>query len=216
MVWTGIHGGRTFLCTWCTDGHRISRRDSAASRHSAHECQQCNVSAWGCHTTCCTCYEFLQHHNVKTLLWPAGLSDLNPTELLWHALHHGMRRRNPTPQILPQLLTALQHEWQYIPRVVPRLIASTCRRCQAVIRVRSGYNRYWHFAYPYVTLMPVCTFHVHSQRYCFGYAQSNPLHMASWYLVACNMTTNFIKFRKLMFLSFFNLIYYGRGVSQVN
>ena len=33
-------------CDRCIDGHQISRRDTAASRHSAHERPQWNVSAW--------------------------------------------------------------------------------------------------------------------------------------------------------------------------
>ena len=58
----------------------------------------------------------------------------------------------PPPQRVTQLLTALQHGRLNITRrVVQRLIASMCRRCQVVIRARGGHNRYRHFGHPCVT-----------------------------------------------------------------
>ena len=69
--------------------------------------------------------EFLQHHNVRTLLWPARSPDLNPIEHLWDILNQRVHRKYTytPPQTLPKLLTVLQHEWQNIPRVVQRLVA---------------------------------------------------------------------------------------------
>ena len=54
-----------------------------------------------------------------------------------------------TTQTLPRLLTALCYEWQYIPpHIAQRFIASTRRRCQAVLRARGGYNQYRHVCQP--------------------------------------------------------------------
>ena len=51
--------------------------------------------------------------------------------------------------------------------------------------------------------MAVYMFQFDSQRYCFGYVQSN-LPMASWYLTACIMSTSFvIKLWKSNYVSFF-------------
>ena len=147
MVWAGIHhGGRTALVHVAGTLTGIRYRDEILQHHVIphmnvnggmfqHDNARPHVARVN--------QEFLQRHNVPTLPWPARSPDLNPIEHLWDALDQRVRRRHPPPQTLPELLAALQNEWQNIPqRVVDRLIASMRRRCQAVIRARGGHNRY--------------------------------------------------------------------------
>lgn len=147
MVWAGIHhAGRTPLVHVAGALTGIRYRDEILQPHVIphinangglfqHDNARPHVAR--------VCQEFLQRNQVNTLPWPARSPDLSPIEHLWDDLDRRVRRRNPPPQTLPQLLVALQQEWQNIPqRVVQRLIASMRRRCQAVIAARGGHNRY--------------------------------------------------------------------------
>ncbi len=88
--------------------------------------------------------EFLQHHNVTVLPWPAKSPDLSPIEHLWDVIGRRVRGRDVQPQTLDALFIALQDEWRAVPRAVIRnLIQSVPRRCQSVIRRHGGHTRYW-------------------------------------------------------------------------
>ena len=87
--------------------------------------------------------DFLQHHNVTVLPWPAKSPDLSPIEHLWDVIGRRVRDRRVQPQTLDALFLTLQEEWRTVPRaVIRKLIQSIPRRCQAVIRKHGGHTRY--------------------------------------------------------------------------
>ena len=86
---------------------------------------------------------YLQNNNIPVLPWSSKSPDLNPIVHLWDELDRRVRERQPVPQLLQQLVVALQAEWTNIPlQVIRNLTSSMGRRCQAVIDVRGGHTRY--------------------------------------------------------------------------
>ena len=58
-------------------------------------------------------------------------------------LDRRVRQMNPPPQSLQEVFMALQNEWQHtLQCAIQKLVASTCRRCAAVIAARGGHNQY--------------------------------------------------------------------------
>ena len=83
--------------------------------------------------------EFIQRHNVQTLILATHSPNSNAVEYL-----RGAPEESTTTHTLPQLLTALQHERQNIAQCVEeRLIASMRRRRQAGTRARGEILRFW-------------------------------------------------------------------------
>lgn len=89
------------------------------------------------------CTAFITQENIPTLPWPAFSPDLSPIEHLWDVLDRRIRNREPQPGNIPQLLQALQEEWEAIPQnQIRRLVNSMRRRIAAVIQARGGHTRY--------------------------------------------------------------------------
>lgn len=62
---------------------------------------------------------------------------MNPIERLCDELDRHVRPRQTQPQTLPQMAQALHAGWATIlKRVVPYLVASVGRRCQAVVALQ--------------------------------------------------------------------------------
>lgn len=149
MVWAGItHAGRTELKVVEGRLTGVRYRDEIldhivrpfiANHGNRHTFQQDNAR---CHTAR-VCTDFLQHHNIDVLPWPALSPDMSPIEHLWDELDKRVRRRVPQPESLAQLRVALLQEWNNIPQAVIRnLIESMRRRLVAVIAARGGHTRY--------------------------------------------------------------------------
>lgn len=89
------------------------------------------------------CTDFLAQQNIDVLPWPAFSPDLSPIEHLWDNLDRRVRRRQPPPGTVQQLLQALQEEWAAIPQPQIRtLINSMRRRITAVLQTHGGHTRY--------------------------------------------------------------------------
>ena len=94
------------------------------------------------HTTRLT-QDFLRQEGINVLLWPSKSPDLNVIEHLWDELGRRVRRRQQTPQTLRQLSTALQQEWDNIPRrTVRRLCSSMRSRLRHCLQNYGGHTRF--------------------------------------------------------------------------
>ena len=62
------------------------------------------------------CTQLLEAENVFVLLWPAYSPDMSAIEPVWDALDQYVRQRVPVPANLQQLRTAIEEEWDDIPR----------------------------------------------------------------------------------------------------
>ena len=86
------------------------------------------------------CTQFLEPDNVLVLPWPAYSPNMSPIE---HALHRRVRHRVPVPDNIQQLRTAIEEEWDNIPRAtINSLINSMRRRCFALHETYGGHTRY--------------------------------------------------------------------------
>ena len=65
----------------------------------------------------------------------------------------GLPKTMATYPTWPHQTTDILYIYIYIKNTI--MIASMRRRCQAVIGANDGHIRYWHFAHPYVTHMPL-------------------------------------------------------------
>lgn len=87
--------------------------------------------------------EYLSEVGITVMGWPARSPDMNPIEHLWDELKRRVRARDPAPETLGQLKTAIQEEWDNIPQhKIVTLIRSMRNRMEAVIRARGGNTRY--------------------------------------------------------------------------
>ena len=97
-----------------------------------------------CHTAAII-KDWLEEHNqeFQVLPWPPNSPDLNPIESLWDHLDRHVRRMEPPPHTLQQLLDSLQSAWLQIPETTfHNLIASLPRRLAAVRAAKGGYSGY--------------------------------------------------------------------------
>ena len=86
---------------------------------------------------------FLQHHNVAVLPWPARSPDLSPIEQVWSEMGRQLNQLDPPPGTLPQLRAALVRLWDGIPQqFIRNLVRSVDRRCNAVIQARGANTTY--------------------------------------------------------------------------
>ena len=106
------------------------------------ETRSCSITSL--RTSMVECFSMtMPDHMLHVLVENFCRPGLKPNGPSTNALDQRVCRRNPPPQTLLQLCTALQHKWRNIlHRDVQHLIASMHRRCQAVIRARGGHNRY--------------------------------------------------------------------------
>lgn len=86
---------------------------------------------------------YLHENNVNVMQWPAFSPDLSPIEHLWDQIGQLILRRTPRPANRPQLIHALQEEWNNIPQGrIQRLIGSMRRRCRKCVDARGGHIPY--------------------------------------------------------------------------
>ena len=74
--------------------------------------------------------------------WPSRSPDLNPTQHVWDELGRRLNDRPNARTTLDQLQQALTEEWNRIPNVIRRIVASMRRRRHAVINSIDGPTRY--------------------------------------------------------------------------
>jgi transposase len=87
--------------------------------------------------------QWMQDNSVKNISWPAQSPDLNPIEHLWDVLERKVRKHEPHPKNLTELMTILNEEWNKIEsEVIENLIESMPRRVEAVIDSHGNPTRY--------------------------------------------------------------------------
>lgn len=86
---------------------------------------------------------YLRQQGVNLLDWPSRSPDLSPIEHVWDELGRRVRRRQRPPQTLDELRTALQEEWDNIPRRYIRNVCSSMHnRVRMCIQQNGGHTRY--------------------------------------------------------------------------
>lgn len=87
--------------------------------------------------------DYLRSVNIPVMDWPARSPDLNPIEHIWDELKRRVRARNPVPETLRELKTAVEEVWAEIPQeFVSNLIRSMRNRMNECRRARGGNTRY--------------------------------------------------------------------------
>jgi len=87
--------------------------------------------------------QWMQNNSVKNIPWPAQSPDLNPIEHLWDVLERKVRKHDPHPKNLTELMAVLEEEWYKIePVVLENLVDSMPRRVQAVIDSHGNPTKY--------------------------------------------------------------------------
>ena len=87
--------------------------------------------------------QWMQNNSVKNIPWPAQSPDLNPIEHLWDVLERKVRKHDPHPKNLTELMIILKEEWNKIePEVLTNLVESMPRRVQAVIDSHGNPTKY--------------------------------------------------------------------------
>ncbi|GFX87500.1 transposable element Tcb2 transposase [Trichonephila clavipes] len=87
--------------------------------------------------------ELLESEDITRMDWPAYSPDLNPIEHVWDALGRRIAARLHHPENTQQLKQMLIEEWTLLPReMLPQLVLSMRRRCEATIAVRGGHIPY--------------------------------------------------------------------------
>ncbi len=85
---------------------------------------------------------WLNDHGVGVLDWPANSPDLNPIENLWAIVKRKMR--NKRPKNADELKATVKETWASIPpQQCHKLITSTPRRIEAVIKAKWAPTKYW-------------------------------------------------------------------------
>ncbi|GFX67649.1 transposable element Tcb1 transposase [Trichonephila clavipes] len=85
--------------------------------------------------------DFLFEKGIVRMEWPACSLDINPTEHVWNALGKRVAGRQPPPQTLQELKSALLEEWDRIPQlVINSLIDSMPQRCSTLLAVSGNHD----------------------------------------------------------------------------
>ena len=149
MVWGGISDHyRTPLVVM--EGNVTARRyideivhpvvvPFMAAHRDVHVFQQDNARPHSARLT----QDFLEQHEINIMPWPPYSSDLSPIEHLWDQLKSAIAKRQPPPQNLADLVTAVQEEWELIPQnQISRLVRSMRRRCVSCCDAQGGHTHY--------------------------------------------------------------------------
>ncbi len=81
-------------------------------------------------------------HGVTRLDWPANSPDLNPIENLWGIVKRKMR--DTRPNNADELKATVKETWASVPpQQCHKLITSTPRRIEAVIKAKGAPTKYW-------------------------------------------------------------------------
>ena len=73
-----------------------------------------NDNAWPHVARICT--QFLEAESIPVFPWPANSPDMSPIEHVRDALDRRVRQRVPVPTNIQPLRTAIEEEWDNIPR----------------------------------------------------------------------------------------------------
>jgi transposase len=80
---------------------------------------------------------------IQRIPWPAQSPDLNPIENLWRKMKYRINLRTPAITTKPQLIQALQEEWdRFTPDDFKRLIESMPRRVRECIKRKGASTHY--------------------------------------------------------------------------
>ncbi|KAH0607886.1 uncharacterized protein H6S33_001938 [Morchella sextelata] len=82
---------------------------------------------------------------IQRIPWPAQSPDLNPIENLWWKMKYRINLRTPAITTKPQLIQALQEEWdsdRFTPDDFKRLIESMPRRVRECIKRKGASTHY--------------------------------------------------------------------------
>ncbi|GFU26190.1 transposable element Tcb2 transposase [Trichonephila clavipes] len=87
--------------------------------------------------------DFLFKEGIVRMEWPACSPDINPIEHVWDALGRPVAGRQPPPQTLQELKSAILVQWDRIPQlVINSLIDSMPQRCSTSLAVRGNHTPY--------------------------------------------------------------------------
>ncbi|GFW82064.1 transposable element Tcb2 transposase [Trichonephila clavipes] len=85
----------------------------------------------------------LFEEGIVRMEWPACSPDRNPIEHVWHPLERRVAGRQPPPQTLQELESALLEEWDRIPQlVISSLIDSMPQRFSTLLVFRGNHTTY--------------------------------------------------------------------------
>ncbi|GFV96925.1 transposable element Tcb1 transposase [Trichonephila clavipes] len=87
--------------------------------------------------------DFLFEEGIVRMEWPACSPDVNPIEHVFSALGRRVAGRQPPPQTLQELESALLEEWDIIPQLlINSHIDSLPQRCSTLLAVCGNHNLY--------------------------------------------------------------------------
>ncbi|GFV63653.1 transposable element Tcb2 transposase [Trichonephila clavipes] len=87
--------------------------------------------------------DFLFEEGIVRMEWSACFPNMDPIEHVWDALGRRVAGRQPPPQTLQELESALLEEWDRIPQlVINSHIDSMLQRCSTLLAVRGNHTPY--------------------------------------------------------------------------
>lgn len=94
--------------------------------------------------TCRLAKCWFEANNIVLMRWPAQSAVFNPIEHIWCHLKVRLGECGDLPKGLHEMWDKVRTEWFKVAHeTCKNLISSMARRCQAVIRARWGWTKYW-------------------------------------------------------------------------